>query len=159
MPSRLDVSAYFGSLGPQDTSIRLEEFCHGTPASVSFLCGPAKSIPLEPCLQKLSDDDSFAYLGGKLPLDPPLRERAITLASNAINAMPKTVGYVGVDLVLGHAVDGSEDFVIEINPRLTTSYLGLRRLCRNNPALAMLSIASGKNIELSFRCNSIEFAL
>ena len=58
--------------------------------------------------------------------------------------MPPTVGYVGVDLVLGREPDGSEDVVIEINPRLTTSYVGLRAAARTNLAEAMWQVAQGE---------------
>ena len=49
-------------------------------------------------------------------------------------------GYVGVDIVLGDAPDGSADWVIEINPRLTTSYVGLRALARGNLAGVLLAV-------------------
>ena len=52
-------------------------------------------------------------------------------------------GYVGVDVVLGTAADGSGDVVIEINPRLTTSYIGLRALARFNLAEALLAVVEG----------------
>lgn len=53
-------------------------------------------------------------------------------------------GYIGVDLILGHADDGSEDCVIEINPRVTTSYLGLSAACTTNLAEEMWRIAEGE---------------
>ena len=43
-------------------------------------------------------------------------------------------GWVGVDLILGPDIKGSKDFVFEINPRLTTSYLGARHHLLINPA-------------------------
>jgi hypothetical protein len=46
-------------------------------------------------------------------------------------------------LVLGEPEDGSGDVAIEINPRLTTSYLGLRQLARFNFAAMLLAIATG----------------
>jgi predicted ATP-grasp superfamily ATP-dependent carboligase len=58
--------------------------------------------------------------------------------------VPGLLGYVGVDLVLGDAADGSQDYAIEINPRLTTSYVGLRQLAEFNLAEAMLVAAAGK---------------
>ncbi len=67
------------------------------------------------------------------------------------------MGYLGVDLILGDHDDGSRDFVIEINPRLTTSYVGLRAASRSNLAQAMLDVAGGRLPTLSFHNEPIEF--
>ena len=136
---------------------RLERFCPGMPASVAFLCGPVSSVALPPCRQRLSDDGNFHYLGGAIPLAPNLAIRALSLASRAVAALPPAVGYVGVDLVLGDDPDGRNDVVIEVNPRLTTSYVGLRALANENLAEAMLAIACGKSARLSFSTNQLEF--
>ncbi len=106
---------------------RLERFVPGMAASAARLCGPAEGVGLAPCKQRISDDGRLRYLGGELPLAAGFAERAEQLASRALAAMPRAIGFVGVDLVLGREPDGSEDYVIEVNPRLTTSYVGLRR--------------------------------
>jgi predicted ATP-grasp superfamily ATP-dependent carboligase len=121
----------------------LQQFVPGRAASVALLCGPAGHIPLVPCLQHLSDDGRFKYLGGELPIPPDLAERAARLATRAVGGVPGLIGYVGVDLVLGDAADGSADYAIEVNPRLTTSYVGLRALAEFNLAGAMLRVAQG----------------
>ena len=64
----------------------------------------------------------LSYRGGCTPLDHPLADRAVDTAVRACAACPGLRGYVGVDLVL----TGSDAVVIEINPRLTTAYLGVR---------------------------------
>ena len=57
-------------------------------------------------------------------------------------AMPPTVrGFVGVDLLLGE--QQADDCVIEINPRLTTSYVGLRRMIHGNVAARLFDLESG----------------
>jgi len=151
-----------------DANWRLEEFCPGTPASVAFLCGRQRAVPLIPCLQVLSDDGSFTYRGGRVPIEPHLAVRAVALASRAIDALAKhggadredrehPVGYLGVDLILGQDPTGALDTVIEINPRLTTSYVGLRALFAGNLAAAMLGVAEGRAVELCWKSGSIEF--
>jgi predicted ATP-grasp superfamily ATP-dependent carboligase len=116
----------------------LQPFLAGQAASVAFLVGPRATIPLLPATQELSDDGRFRYRGGRIPLTGTLAERAVELARRAVAAVSGLAGYVGVDLVLGE-----RDAVIEINPRLTTSYVGLRALARFNLAAAMLGLASG----------------
>jgi predicted ATP-grasp superfamily ATP-dependent carboligase len=122
----------------------LQPFVPGQPASVAFLLGPGRCVPLLPAAQHLSADGRFRYLGGSLPLPPPLPDRAIRLAQRAVGTVPGLQGYVGVDLVLGAAADGSQDWVMEINPRLTTSYVGLRALAATNLAEALLSVCCGE---------------
>ena len=109
-----------------------QEFVPGQPASVACIVFEKDVIALPPASQRLSGDGRFRYQGGELPLHASLWERAQSLAQRAVNAIDGLRGYVGVDMVLGAAADGSADRVIELNPRITTSYLGLRSLCRQN---------------------------
>jgi predicted ATP-grasp superfamily ATP-dependent carboligase len=136
---------------------RIEKFRPGTPVSVAMLCGPERRVALPPCRQRLSDDGEFRYLGGDCPLAPHLAERARSLASRAVNTLPQPRGYLGVDLVLGERLDGRDDVVIEINPRLTTSYVGLRRLAQQNLAAAMLDVLMRKEASLSFEPGQVQF--
>jgi predicted ATP-grasp superfamily ATP-dependent carboligase len=64
---------------------------------------------------------------------------------------------VGVDLVLGRDPRGSEDVVIEVNPRLTTSYVGLRAAARSNLAEAMWLISQGQAPTVDFDMRPLEF--
>lgn len=123
----------------------VQPFIAGRAASVAFLIGPHDVMPLLPCGQELSDDGRFHYRGGSIPLAVELANRGTELARCAIVAVRGLLGYVGVDLVLEQ-----EDVVIEINPRLTTSYLGLRAACRENLAEAMLRMAEGETVELTW---------
>ena len=131
-------------LAPSGHRGRLERFCTGVPASVALICGPGGlKFGLLPCRQRLSDDGSFRYLGGELPLPPELAFRAKSLAEQAVAALPGAFGYLGVDLVLGEAANGADDVVIEINPRLTTSYIGLRAAIEADLAGIVLRVAQG----------------
>lgn len=136
----------------------LQEFVPGRAASVAFLCGPNGHVRLLPTFQHLSADGRFKYEGGELPIPPDLAARAANLASRAVACIPGLLGYVGVDLVLGEAADGSHDHAIEINPRLTTSYIGLRALADFNIASAMLTVASGEPLgELKWKPGRVRF--
>lgn len=136
---------------------RLERLCMGTAVSVACLCAVTQPFPLTPCRQLLTDDGTFRYLGGSLPLNAGQAQRATRLAAQAVATLPNARGYLGVDLVLGDAEDGRDDFVIEINPRLTTSYIGLRAACRQNLAKAMLQAAAGDCPSLLFHSDPLKF--
>jgi tyramine---L-glutamate ligase len=132
-----------------------QEYVEGFPASVACLVGPAGVLPLVPCEQRLSDDGRFHYLGGRLPIAPDLAARATTIAVAAVGCVPGLNGYVGADVVLG---DDGRDWAIEINPRLTTSYVGLRRLAVGNLFSAMLEVVGGGTPAIAWRSEVIDFS-
>lgn len=135
----------------------VQRFAPGQAVSVAVLVGPGQIVPLLPAAQLLSDDGRFRYLGGRIPLPADLSERARRLALRAVAAVPGLLGYVGVDLVLGAATDGRLDQVIEINPRLTTSYVGLRALARANLFAALLAACRGEPPILSWQPGAVNF--
>ncbi len=129
----------------------------GRAASCSILCGSAGYLALPPMWQQL-DPSNFQYLGGSGPIEEPLAERAKKIALQAVKALGEgACGYVGVDLLLGDAVDGSEDAVIEVNPRITTSYVGLRHIVSGNLLAMMLELARGKNVSYSMNARQLKF--
>jgi tyramine---L-glutamate ligase len=131
----------------------IQPFIRGKAASAAFLVGPAGQFPLLAAEQHLSEDGRFRYRGGRVPLGDELGDRAARVARRAVEAVSGLFGYVGVDVVL--ADDG--DWVIEINPRLTTSYVGLRRLAVSNLAGAMIRVAEGKAVDLTWRGGEVTF--
>lgn len=143
VPSRGELGTCRGRLLQEapGAELVLQPLVEGLPASAALLVGPDMEIPLAPAAQHLSADGRFRYLGGTVPLPLPLAQRARRLARRAVRAVSGLHGYVGVDLVLGP--DGPRgDRVIEINPRLTTSYIGLRALTRDNLADILLRVVA-----------------
>jgi probable H4MPT-linked C1 transfer pathway protein len=147
----------FGA-APCGRPMRLERYHSGVPASVAVLCGPRETIILPPGRQHLSTDARFTYRGGWLPMANDLTRRAKRLAQAAVAALDAPLGYLGFDLVLGSAADGGVDVVIESNPRLTTSYVGLRAMCATNLAAAMLDLAESRPPDVSFRREGLHFS-
>jgi len=133
-----------------DRPWRLETFCEGLPASVSILAGPAGSLILPPTRQVLAGESGLQYQGGRWPLKPHLRHRAMRLAAQVAESLHRqsivALGYYGIDLVLGDAADGSRDAVIEVNPRFTASYVGLQAAANVNLMSVMLHLAEGANL-------------
>lgn len=154
---RRRIQSQNSRLPPHDPVWRLEQWVPGRPASVAMLRGLKGTTFLPACEQRLSNDGRFTYFGGSCPLAPALAARAEKIARRADAAMPEGFGYVGIDMILGESADGSQDYVIEVNPRLTTSYIGLRALCQSNLARAMLDVAAGREPALSFRPGCVAF--
>ena len=109
---------------------RLEAFVAGLAVGVSCLVGPAGILPLPAMRQRFSGGRRPMYLGGDPLGEPALAGRAERLAVRAVAAVARAgggtqAGWVGVDMILGDRDDGLDDRVLEVNPRLTTSFVGL----------------------------------
>ena len=139
--------------------MRLEQYVQGTACSISFLCcGRESPIACPPMKQILSNDGHFKYLGGKRMTSQSDIERVTTLGTRTLAALPPTIGYVGIDLILGDgSAPDSMDYVIEVNPRLTTSYIGLREITSVNLAQAMVQCVSGERPSISFSNSNVHF--
>ncbi len=116
-----------------------QPYMHGQHASVSLVCDGRSVLPISLNAQEIAEGTRFEYRGGVVPLDHPLRARAFEVATRACGLVPGLRGYVGVDLVLGR-----DAVVMEINPRLTTAYTGLRRALGANLAAVLLRAARGE---------------
>jgi predicted ATP-grasp superfamily ATP-dependent carboligase len=135
-----------------------QRFQPGLPASVTFLAGRhGRLLPLLPGEQRLSAGGRFEYAGGILPLPPQMAERAVRLGRQALADIPELLGWVGVDLVLDESGDEANDVVIEVNARLTTSYLGLRALSRKNLITLMLALAQGEDVRPAWNPGRVIF--
>jgi tyramine---L-glutamate ligase len=111
----------------------IQPFIDGTHASASLLVCAGNVSALSLNAQYISAGTPFTYHGGHVPLAHPLGAQALALAGQAAALVPGLAGYVGVDLVL----TDYGCYVIEINPRLTTSYSGIRQVVDCNLARAI----------------------
>ena len=131
----VDMARQVGGRG----SLLLQRFVPGVAASVSLLADGRRAMALTVNAQSVRASRSFDYHGGTTPLDHPLAGRAVEVALRTCEALPGLRGYVGVDLVL----TDSEAVVIEVNPRLTTAYLGVRSALEGNVAALALAACAG----------------
>lgn len=118
----------------RDPAYLAQEFVAGTPASVSLIGNGREFTPLSLNAQHIKNSFKMEYLGGLVPLRHPLQDLALDTSRRACSAIRGLKGYIGVDMVL----TDREAVVIEINPRLTTSYLGLTRAGGRNVAELIL---------------------
>ena len=122
----------------------LQRYVRGVAASVSLVADGRRAVALTVNAQSVRASRPFSYRGGTTPLDHPLAARAVAAALRTCQALPGLRGYVGVDLVLTPA----NAVVIEVNPRLTTAYLGVRSALRGrggagNVAALVLDACAG----------------
>lgn len=118
----------------------VQQFVPGLAASVSLVADGVRAIPLAVSAQWIRIGRGFHYAGGTTPLEHPNAEVAAEVAVRAVDAFPGLRGYVGVDLVL----TDSEAVVIEINPRLTTAYVGVRSVLETNVAEMAMAACEGR---------------
>jgi tyramine---L-glutamate ligase len=115
----------------------LQPYVRGPAASLSLLCRDGVAWLLT-CNEQLIEicDNQFRYRGGIVGGREARRAEYQPIATAVAAAIPGLWGYVGVDLIDGP--DGP--VVLEINPRLTTSYAGLRRATGTNPSGLVLEL-------------------
>lgn len=118
----------------------LQRYVRGVAVSVSLLADGRRAAALTVNAQHVRASRPFSYRGGRTPFDHPLAERAVAAALRTCQAVPGLRGYVGIDLVLAE----SEAVVIEVNPRLTTAYLGVRSALEENVAALALAACAGE---------------
>lgn len=128
---------------PASFPARLEAFAPGTPVGVSAICGPRATTVLPPLRQVFAASPSLRYEGSDPLADERLAARARALAARAIAAVGVDCGWAGIDLVLGPRADGRDDRVLEVNPRVTTSFVGQAGLFESSLVAAMISAATG----------------
>ena len=131
-----------GSLGISTTSpdrppphpdYVVQPLLSGRHVSVAVLCGEPHTISLPVAEQHLSNNGHFTYQGGRVPcfpIDSPVSRTISELALSACHCIGNPLGWVGVDLLVE---EGDRPLVLEINPRLTTSFLGYRQLATTLP--------------------------
>jgi predicted ATP-grasp superfamily ATP-dependent carboligase len=134
------VAGAVGKIKRESSSKRFlaQEFIKGAAASVSLISTGSDALPISLNRQVVTigaSDAISSYSGGLVPFDHPLRRRAFAVAEKIVKSFRDLRGYVGVDLVLTE----EEAVAIEVNPRLTTSYIGLRRVVNFNPAEAIVN--------------------
>ncbi|WP_448187994.1 ATP-grasp domain-containing protein [Azospirillum sp. sgz301742] len=114
----------------------VQPFVAGAPASLSMLCRDGRAWLLTVNRQDVAlDGSTFVYRGGVVG-DRAASPELSALAQDVARAIPGLFGYVGVDFI---ATAGGP-VVLEVNPRLTTSYVGVRRATGMNVAAAVLDL-------------------
>jgi tyramine---L-glutamate ligase len=116
------------------TEILHQPLVKGQSCSIAALVRPDVPPDLLPiAAQRLSGEGKFAYLGGDLPADLPAQsaDAVRKLFERTLESMEGLNGYIGCDVIVPDK-HPDRPVIVELNPRLTTSYIGYRQLCADN---------------------------
>ena len=147
-----NVAGAVGKIKKESSSkhFLVQELIKGAAASVSLLSTGSSVLPISLNRQDITLETPEAcssYSGGSVPFDNPLRDRAFEVAEKIVKSVQGFRGYVGVDFVLTK----DEAVAIEVSPRLTTSYVGLRRVANFNPAQAIVNAVLKRKLPTHFQ--------
>ena len=93
----------------------------------------------------IDPDGSFHYLGGETPVHP-LREAEITGTARKVVEVLGCQGYCGVDMVVADKV-----YVVDVNPRITTSLVGIAACMKEEIADLLVAASKGAGpVEVHF---------
>jgi predicted ATP-grasp superfamily ATP-dependent carboligase len=121
----------------QNKRFIIQKLIKGIAASVSLISTGEKVLPLTLNKQIVTlapPNLDSSYNGGIVPFHHSLEKEALRAAQIAVESLKGLKGYIGVDMVLTY----NGPVIMEINPRLTTSYIGLRKVVNFNPAKAII---------------------
>ena len=129
----------------QQSNFRVEQFIAGIPASIAAVCQPSAQTVFFPAMKQILHPQPVGeYLRSEDSLSSAQQLRAKQLAARALTCLPETTGFVGFDIVISNSNDASQDMLIEINPRITMSYVILSEKFNDGRiAKRMLKLVSG----------------
>ena len=82
-------------------------------------------------------DGAFHYLGGETPVHPDREEEIISTAKKAVEVLG-CQGYCGVDMVVA-----DKTYVVDVNPRITTSLVGIAACMKEEIADLLVAASKG----------------
>ena len=123
--------------GRLDSTRIFQPYIRGEACSLSMLCCEGRARLLACNRQKVNlENGEFRFDGVSVNALADDDGRYAALADDIARALPGLWGCCGVDFI----ETGNGPIVIEVNPRLTTSYAGLYRATGSNPAQLVLEL-------------------
>ena len=133
----------------------VQEYIEGEDISVSLISDGKKAIPISLNKQYVElKGDKGTYIGGKLPYESEYKQEAFEIATKAVEAIDGLKGFVGVDLLINaDEKDVYSVYLLEINSRFTTPYVGLNEIANINIGKTIVELIDGEinidDIEIS----------
>ena len=141
----------------------IQPYQTGIPASISILCKHGKAWVLS-CNQQTieihttqANEAAIQYKGCLVNGLSIYHDAFAKLANSIAAALPGLHGYVGIDVI----INNEDIYVVEINPRITTSYIGLCESLNCNPAKLILDLAYNQTFILpeNMATNMVEISV
>ena len=129
------------TLNKKPSCFFLEEWVEGTAYSVSLNCNLSDFEILSINKQHITSNHlGKLFYGGVKPVETKmfkkLHESILPIISLIVANITDLRGFIGIDFILK---ENSQISIIEINPRLTCSYVGLSKYNRDNTAVKILN--------------------
>ncbi|HIP16863.1 MAG TPA: ATP-grasp domain-containing protein [Methanothermococcus okinawensis] len=121
----------------------IQEYIEGNSYSTSFIVQEDRIYPLSLNRQCYKEGK---YLGGEININHPLKDKIIEESIKALKRIEGLNGYVGVDIMLDNE---KNIYVLEVNPRITTSIVGLDIA----PSLSNLLVDNAHKKDLNYKLN------
>lgn len=109
-------------------------------ACLYFSGNPPLSLAVNRQFIEVGDDGAFRYCGGETPVHPAREQEIIDVATKSV-AVLGCQGYCGVDMVLADKV-----YVVDVNPRITTSLVGIAACMEEEIARILVDASFGRSI-------------
>ncbi len=141
-----DLSYDLENIFPPGSRIIVQEYIEGKDISVSLISDGKTAIPISLNEQFVElKNDKGTYLGGKLPYESKYKQEAFEIAKNAVESIDGLKGFVGVDLIINaDEKDIYSVYLLEINSRFTTPYVGLSKIAKFNIGKTIIDLIDGK---------------
>lgn len=115
----------------------IQPYIEGDVCSVCLISDGKQALPISLNKQIVKiDENGGEYLGGYVPYEHPLKDKIFKYAKKACEFVPGLKGFIGVDFV----IEDDYIYLLEINSRFTTSYVGLQKIININIAKTIIDL-------------------
>ena len=145
--------------GAANAPLIAQPFVSGQACSFGLIGGDeTEETTILPAAEQCLDCDgtSLQYRGGVVPAAPRVCEVVEKLARRMSSAVGGFRGYLGVDVIMDEALP-EQVVIVEVNPRLCTSFVGYRALSSENLAARLLGLPSARHRPARWNSGKVSF--
>jgi predicted ATP-grasp superfamily ATP-dependent carboligase len=158
-PNQSALSFWLTKQGNHLDQMIIQPYFVGTSISFSLLCSELGASVLSINHQHVSEKQGTLSFSGctvnSVDISELTIEQATLLAQKVHQAVNGLWGFIGIDVV----ITDSDVMVVDINPRLTTSYIGLHESLQTNPAQLLLTMMNTNTLPIISHRQSVEVLL